>query len=125
MKGLLTLLLLLSIPVTYAAESQSIKPLITPVYPAKAAKKGIPGKVKAQFDVDANGLVTNIQLLSPDPSGMFDNEIRQVMKKWRFVKGKPSSGNILTIKFSPAGTSEEVPKPNQPGSIQSKEVPFR
>ncbi|MGE0968747.1 TonB family protein (plasmid) [Klebsiella sp. WOUb02] len=125
MKGLLTLLLLLSIPVTYAAESQSIEPLMTPVYPAKPAIKGIPGKVKAQFDVDANGLVTNIQLLSPDPSGMFDNKVRQVMKKWRFVKGKPSRDNIITIKFSSAGTSEEVPKPNQPGSIQSKEVPFR
>lgn len=125
MKGLLTLLLLLSISVTYAAESQSSEPFITADYPDKAVAQGILGKVKAQFDVDDNGLITNIQLLSPDPSGMFDAKVRPVMKKWRYVKGKPSRGNIITIKFSPAGTMEEVPKPNQPGSIQSKGVPFR
>ena len=125
MKGFLTTILLFIMPMAYAAESQPIEPRIKPVYPAKAQEKRIPGEVKARFDVDDNGLVTNVQILSADPCGMFDNEIRAAMKKWRYVKGKPSKDNIITITFSPRAAVEEVPKPNQPGSIRSRGVPFR
>nr|WP_287858974.1 TonB family protein [Klebsiella sp.] len=125
MKKILAILMLFITPIAYAAESQPIEPRIKPVYPAKAEKKGISGQVKAQFDVDDNGLVTNIQLLSVDPSGMFDNEVRAAMNKWRYVKGKPSRNNIITINFRPGPSSVEVPSPNQPGSIQSRGVPFR
>ncbi|QGN39162.1 TonB family protein [Klebsiella oxytoca] len=125
MKRFLASLILFIIPVVYAAESQPVEPRIKPVYPAKAAEKGIPGQVKAQFDVDDNGFVTNIQLLSSNPSRMFDNEVRAAMKKWRYAKGKPSRKNIITINFVPVASSVEVPAPNQPGSIQSRGVPFR
>lgn len=125
MKRFLALLILFIIPIAYAAESQPIEPRIKPVYPAKAEKKGISSQVKAQFDVDDNGLVTNVQLLSADPSGMFDNEVRAAMNKWRYVKGKPSRNNIITINFRPCPSSVEVPAPNQPGSIKSRGVPFR
>jgi protein TonB len=56
---------------------------------------------------------------------MFDNEVRAAMEKWRYVKGKPSSNNIITIHFTPGPPCVEVPAPNQPGSIQSSGVPFR
>ena len=59
MKSLLTLLMLFLIPIACAAESQPIEPRVKPAYPAKAEKKGIPGQVKAQFDVDENGRVQN------------------------------------------------------------------
>lgn len=85
MKSLLTLLMLCLIPIACAAESQAIEPRVKPAYPAKAEKKGIPGQVKAQFDVDENGRVINVQLLSSDPSGMFDNEVRAAMEKWVMV----------------------------------------
>ncbi len=125
MKRLLTLLMLFLIPIACAAESQPIEPRVKPAYPAKAEKKGIPGLVKAQFDVDENGRVTHVRLLSSDPSGMFDNEVRAAMEKWRYIKGKPSSNNIITIYFTPGPSCVEVPAPNQPGSIQSRGVPFR
>lgn len=125
MKSFLTLLMLFLFPIACTAESQPVEPRVKPAYPAKAAKKGIPGQVKAQFDVDENGRVTNVRLLSSDPSGMFDNEVRAAMGKWRYVKGKPSSNNIITIHFTPGPCSVEVPAPNQPGSIRSGGVPFR
>ena len=98
MKSLLTLLMLFLIPIACAAESQPIEPRVKPAYPAKAEKKGIPGQVK---------------------------EVRAAMEKWRYIKGKPSSNNIITIHFKPGPPCVEVPAPNQPGSIQSSGVPFR
>jgi protein TonB len=79
----------------------------------------------AALGTKANDGGENVRLLSSDPSGMFDNEVRAAMEKWRYVKGKPSSNNIITIHFMPGPPCVEVPAPNQPGSIQSSGVPFR
>lgn len=43
MKSFLTLLMLFLFPIACTAESQPVEPRVKPAYPAKAAKKGIPG----------------------------------------------------------------------------------
>lgn len=54
---------------------------------------------RVKFDVDADGRVQNIRLLESHPSGIFDNEMRMAMQKWRYESGKPTKDLIVNIRF--------------------------
>ncbi|HCV64601.1 TonB family protein [Serratia proteamaculans] len=54
---------------------------------------------RVKFDVDAEGRVQNIRLLESHPSGIFDNEMRMAMQKWRYESGKPTKDLIVNIRF--------------------------
>lgn len=125
MKRILTGLLWLLIPIVSGAELQSVRLSEHAEYPEKSEIKKIAGKVRAQFDVDNRGLITNIHILNAEPAGLFYNMVLDTMKKWKFTKGKPSKHNIITLTFRPNLANREVPEPNQPGHIQSRGVPFK
>ncbi len=70
-----------------------------PVYPYYAAKNRIEGVVKFNFDVDAEGRVSQMRIVESTPDHLFDNAVIAAVSKWRFEKGKPAKNLPMTVKL--------------------------
>ncbi|MCO7224358.1 M56 family metallopeptidase [Pleionea sp. CnH1-48] len=73
---------------------------VYPRYPIKAAKAGIEGKIKFQFDLTNEGKPVNIKILESVPEGVFDKDASNAFNQWTFdVSKHAKTGLVYTLDF--------------------------
>ena len=76
-----------------------------PVYPAQAKAQGLQGDVVVRYNVTAQGMVVEAEVVSSNPPGIFDNAALDAVNSWRFnppvIDGvaQPSTGRQSTVSF--------------------------
>lgn len=93
-------------PVDMSQLDRPLTPIsrIPPVYPIRARRKGIEGWVRVRFDVDEQGVISQLQIIEGNPQGVFNKSVIQCVSKWRFkagtVEGIPVRSRMeTTIRF--------------------------
>ncbi len=69
---------------------------IQPVYPYEARRKEINGRVILRFIVDREGNVRNIRVVRAEPEGLFEENAKEAVGKWRFKPGYFSGEPVNT-----------------------------
>ncbi len=74
---------------------------VPPIYPIRARRRGIEGRVKIRFIVNKDGTVSNIEILESKPEKIFDGAVERCVQKWRFspgtMEGVPVKTRVETI----------------------------
>ncbi|MDX6913495.1 TonB family protein [Pectobacterium carotovorum] len=82
------------------SSSQNFKALHRRVnYPARAKALGVEGKVRVKFDITGSGTVTNVQILSETPDGVFGDDVMKDMARWRYRTEAPVENQVVSIVF--------------------------
>lgn len=83
-------------------------------YPEAARSQGLQGAVEVAYDVSAEGRVINAQIVSAEPSGVFEDAALSAVRSWRFRPGRRKgveslyTGLVSTIEFK-FGESDDYP----------------
>ena len=72
-----------------------------PEYPASAARVAQPGWVALQYDINAEGAVSNITVPSSSPPGVFEDAARKALEQWRYRTEEPLTGCRILFTFRP------------------------
>ena len=66
---------------------------VEPIYPTRAASRGIEGYVIMEFTVTSNGSVTDPEVVEAEPSSIFNSAAERAVLKWKYkprvVDGTP------------------------------------
>ena len=71
---------------------------VPPDFPREAAQKGIStGVVKAKLSIDANGSVTDVEILEAEPKRVFDRAVKQALMEWKFEPGEKATHEVKLV----------------------------
>ena len=67
-----------------------------PSYPREAIRAGVQkGRVVARLQIDEKGLVTEVNIVSSEPRGVFDKVVRAALEGWKFkAEGEKYVGEV-------------------------------
>ena len=67
---------------------------VPPLYPHRAAKRGLEGWVRVEFTITTRGTVRNARVLEASPKGIFEHAALRAISRWKF---KPKLVNGLAV----------------------------
>ncbi len=83
-------------PALAGAAADQVKPVtrVEPRYPVQAAQAKIEGYVIAEFDVQPDGSVQNVNIIKSVPNQVFDKEAARALQQWTYT---PSAGGAKKV----------------------------
>ncbi|QKJ21857.1 energy transducer TonB [Poseidonibacter lekithochrous] len=72
---------------------------VNPKYPRRAKMKKQAGSVQLAFDIDKEGLVSNVKILDSNPKGVFEKSSIRAIKKWKFKPNEFERTASITFNF--------------------------
>ncbi|MBI3180336.1 MAG: energy transducer TonB [Deltaproteobacteria bacterium] len=77
---------------------------VEPIYPPHAARNLLEGWVVVQFTITPSGAVSDPEVISADPPGVFDGAALQAVRKWRYKprveEGQPVATSGVQVKLT-------------------------
>ena len=71
---------------------------VPPEFPAEAAKKGISaGSVKAKLTIDADGKVSDVEIVEAEPKRVFDRAVKSALMEWKFEPGEKATHEVKLV----------------------------
>jgi protein TonB len=103
--GLLRGAALLGAALTLAISAHAATPKVIkkvpPEFPGEAAKQSISsGTVKAKMSIDADGKVTDVEILEAQPRRVFDKAVTRALMEWKFEPSGEKQTHEVKLVFS-------------------------
>ncbi|MEM6049803.1 TonB family protein [Erwinia sp. P7711] len=95
-------------PATSSGQPEIIKQ-VKPNYPVYAYRNHITGFVKFDYDVGADGKVSEMRIRESEPQHLFDDAVIAAMAQWRFEINKPYKNLHQKITFALNGGNDLIP----------------
>ena len=92
-------LLLASLMVALAAQAApKVVKKVPPEFPAEASKKGIStGSVKAKLIIEADGKVSDVEIVEAEPKRVFDRAVKSALMEWKFEPGEKTTHEVKLV----------------------------
>jgi protein TonB len=71
---------------------------VPPDFPREAAQKGIStGVVKAKLTIEADGKVSDVEIVEAEPKRVFDRAVKQALMEWKFEPGEKATHEVKLV----------------------------
>jgi len=71
---------------------------VPPEFPAEASKKGISsGSVKAKLIIEADGKVSDVEIVEAEPKRVFDRAVKAALMEWKFEPGEKATHEVKLV----------------------------
>lgn len=77
-----------------------------PIYPGRAAERGLAGCVRVSFIVGLDGVPTDIVVLDGQPPGVFEATTLKALSQWRFPAVDEPVPSLVTLAYTLDATSK-------------------
>jgi TonB family protein len=102
--------------------------MVTPVYPDSARAAGIEGQIVLQIVIDEQGRVTDVQVLSARPPGLFDEAAVMAIRQWIYEPAR-SGGQPIKVRLGQqiefSLKDVKPPQPPLPPSVEEPRIIVR
>jgi len=71
---------------------------VPPEFPSEAVKKGISaGSVKAKLFIEADGKVSDVEIVEAEPKRVFDRAVKAALMDWKFEAGEKTTHEVKLV----------------------------
>jgi protein TonB len=83
----------------HAAAAPKLVKKVPPEFPAEATRKSISsGSVTAKVSIEADGKVSNVEIIEANPKRVFDRAVTDALMDWRYeASGEKQSTEIKLV----------------------------
>lgn len=71
---------------------------VPPEFPREASLKGIStGVIKAKLTIEADGKVSEVEIVEAEPKRVFDRTVKQALMEWKFEPGEKATHEVKLV----------------------------